>query len=171
MMNRQHKFASWLLLCLATLWLGSVTAEITNDVAGDADRLNQIFERSTLKIATPDARVHSFNIWVANDDQHRQLGLMYVRKLDDNAGMLFVYPAPFKISMWMKNTFISLDMVFVNAKGKVVQIAERTTPQSLKTVSANTDVIGVIELNAGTAERLHIRPGSQVMHPAFAQRQ
>jgi uncharacterized membrane protein (UPF0127 family) len=171
MMNRQHKFATWLLLCLATLWLGSVNAEVTNDPAADVDRLNQIFERSTLKIATPDARMHAFSIWLANDDQHRQLGLMYVRKLDENAGMLFVYPTPFRISMWMKNTFIPLDMLFVNAKGKVVQVAERTTPQSLKTISSDTDVVGVIELNAGTAERLHIRPGSQVMHPAFAKQQ
>lgn len=166
-MNRQHKFSSWLLICIATLWFGWAAAEITNDPAADVDRLNQIFERSTLKIATPDARMHSFNIWVASDEQRRQLGLMYVRKLDANSGMLFVYPEPFKISMWMKNTFISLDMLFVNAKGKVVQIAERTTPESTKTISSNSEVIGVIELNAGTVEKLRIRPGAQVLHAAF----
>jgi uncharacterized membrane protein (UPF0127 family) len=162
-MNRQHPFARWLLLCLAPLWLASGGAEVSSD----ADRLNQLFERSTLKIATPDARVHSFNVWLAADDQHRQLGLMYVRQLDANAGMLFIYPEPFRIGMWMKNTFLSLDMLFVDPKGKVVQVVERTTPQSLKTISANTAVLGVIELNAGTAERLRIRPGSRVMHAAF----
>ena len=165
-MNRQQTFARWLLLCLTTFWLGSIAAEATSD----ADRLNQLFERSTLKIATPDARVHSFNVWLAADDQHRQLGLMYVRQLDDNAGMLFVYPEPFRIGMWMKNTFLSLDMLFVDSKGKVVQVAERTTPQSLKTISATTPVLGVIELNAGTAERLRIRPGARVMHEAFGTR-
>jgi uncharacterized protein len=182
-MNRQHTFASWLLPCLATLWLGSAAAEGTTaakanpnaaaappaaQVTNDTDRLNQLFERSTLKIATPDARVHNFNIWLAADDQHRELGLMYVRKLDENAGMLFVYPEPFRIGMWMKDTFIPLDMLFVNSKGKVVQVVERTTPQSLNTIASDTAVLGVIELNAGTAARLHIRVGSQVMHQAFA---
>jgi len=169
MMNMQRGLAArvsaWLLVCLASLWLGAAAAEVSNDT----ERLDKTFQRSTLKIATPDARLHAFNVWLADDDEHRQLGLMYVRKLDDNAGMLFVYPNPFMVGMWMKNTFISLDMLFVDAKGKVVQVVERTTPQSLKTIAATTEVLGVIELNAGTAERLRIRPGARVMHPAFAQ--
>jgi len=163
-MNRQRRFASWVLAWLTACWLAGAAAE----VGSDTERLNSIFERSTLKIATPDARLHTFNVWVAADEEHRQLGLMYVRKMDENAGMLFVYPEPFKIGMWMKNTFLSLDMLFVNSKGKIVQVVERTTPQSLKTISTTTEVLGVIELNAGTAERLHIKPGAQVMHPAFA---
>jgi uncharacterized membrane protein (UPF0127 family) len=162
-MNTQRKFVTWLLLWLAAVSLGVASADETND----AERLNKLFERSTLKIATPDARLHSFDVWLATDEQHRQLGLMFVRKMEPQAGMLFVYPEPFKIGMWMKDTFISLDMLFVNAKGKVVQVAERTTPESLKTISSNSAVIGVIELNAGTAERLRIRTGSQVMHAAF----
>jgi len=161
--HRRHPYASWLLLCLATLWLGSVTAEADTD----AERLNKIFQRSSLKIATPDARLHSFDVWLAMNEEQHQLGLMYVRKLDPKAGMLFVYPAPFQIGMWMKDTFISLDMLFVNAQGKVVQVVERTTPQSLQTIASNTEVLGVIELNAGTVERLKIRPGARVMHPAF----
>jgi hypothetical protein len=148
---------------LAALWLGTARADLNSD----AERLDQLFERSSLRIATPDARMHSFDVWLADNEQRRQLGLMYVRQLDPNAGMLFVYPGPFKIGMWMKDTYISLDMLFVNSKGKVVQIVERTTPESLKTISANTLVLGVIELNAGTVERLKIRPGAQVMHPAF----
>jgi uncharacterized membrane protein (UPF0127 family) len=166
-MNRQHKLTHWLLLCLAALWLGSATAEISAGAQADAERLDKIFERSSLKIATPDARMHSFDVWLAADDQRRQRGLMYVRQLDPKAGMLFVYPAPFKIGMWMMNTYISLDMLFVNAKGRVVQIVERTTPESLETISASTEVLGVIELSAGTVERLKIRPGARVMHPAF----
>jgi len=166
-MNRQHTpipvTIHWLLLCLAALWLGTASADLNSD----AERLDQFFKRSSLRIATPDARMHSFDVWLADNDQRRQLGLMFVRHLDPNAGMLFVYPEPFKIGMWMKNTFISLDMLFVNSKGKVVQIVERTTPESLKTISANTLVLGVIELNAGTVERLKIRPGAQVMHAAF----
>ena len=164
MTNVQRNLGTWLLACLASVWLTAAAAEVTPD----AERLDKIFPRSTLKIATPDARMHAFNVWLAEDDEHRQLGLMYVRKMDDNAGMLFVYPRPYKVGMWMKNTVMSLDMLFVDAKGKVLYVAERTTPQSLKTVSADSnEVLAVIELNAGTAERLRIRPGSRVMHPAF----
>lgn len=162
-MNRQHKLAGWLLTWLALAWCGLAAA----DAESDAKRLNNIFERSTLKIATPDARLHTFNVWMATDDQQRQLGLMHVRKMEDNAGMLFVYPGPFRIGMWMKDTFLSLDMLFVNSKGKVVQVVERTTPQSLDTISSDTEVLGVIELNAGTVARLRIKPGAMVMHPAF----
>ncbi len=163
-MKTQPRFVAWLLLCLLAASFGVATADDTND----AERLDKIFERSTLKIATPDARLHAFDIWMATDDERRQLGLMYVRKMEPNAGMLFVYPAPFKIGMWMKNTFISLDMLFVNGKGKVLQVVERTTPESLKTIASDSEQVkAVIELNAGTVERLKIRPGSQVMHPVF----
>jgi uncharacterized protein len=163
MTNMQRNLAAWLLACLASVWLAAAAAEVNTD----AERLDKLFPRSTLKIATPDARMHSFNVWLAEDDEHRQLGLMYVRKMDDNAGMLFVYPRPYKVGMWMKNTFISLDMLFVDSKGKVLQVVERTTPQSLKTIGAANDVLAVVELNAGTAERLRIRPGSRIMHRAF----
>ena len=163
-MNMQRKLSSWLVLCLAALWLGTALGDATSD----ADRLNQIFQQSSLKIATPDARLHPFNVWIADDEERRQLGLMFVKQMDEKAGMLFLYPQPFRIGMWMKNTDLSLDMLFVDTQGKVVQIAERTTPQSTQTIQSNTNVLGVIELNAGTAAKLKIRPGAQVMHPAFS---
>jgi uncharacterized protein len=161
MKNMQRNSAAWLLGVLGSLWLTAAAAD------SDAERLDRSFQRSVLKIATPDARLHFFEVWLADDDAHRELGLMYVRKLETTAGMLFVYPTSFKVGVGMKNTFISLDMLFVDASGKVLEVVERTTPQSLETIAATSDVMGVIELNAGTAERLHIRPGSWVMHPAF----
>ena len=163
MMNMQRGVVGWLLLCVAGLLSLATGAEANSDT----ERLDKTFQRSSLKIATPDSRMHSFSVWLADDDARRELGLMYVRKLDANAGMLFVYPSPFKVGRQMKNTFISLDMLFVDAGGKVLQVVERTTPQSLKTIAATSAVVGVIELNAGTAERLRIRPGSRVVHPAF----
>jgi hypothetical protein len=72
--------------------------------------------------------------------------------------------------MWMKNTFIPLDMLIVTANGRVAKVVENTQPQSLKTIESDSAVIAVVELNAGTANRLHIRPGAQVIHPAFASR-
>jgi uncharacterized protein len=133
----------------------------------DARQLDRLFARSTLQIATPDARLHTFDIWVADNDAQRARGLMFIEHLDENAGMLFIYPHPQPIAMWMKNTHVPLDMLFVSADGRVERIVENTTPMSLQTIESQTPVLAVIELNAGSAARLKIRPGARVMHPAF----
>lgn len=148
--------------CLVHAWTLSVAAE------SDAQRLDGIFPKSTLTIATPDARLHPFNVWVAADDAHRQLGLMHVKEMSDDAGMLFVYPQTQPIAMWMKNTILALDMLFVAADGRIANVVENTTPQSLKTIESKGPVLGVIELKAGTAKRLHITAGARVAHPAFS---
>lgn len=141
--------------------------EAAADTAPDAAQLDQAFSRSALQIATPDARLHSFHVWIADTEARRARGLMFVKRLDDDAGMLFVYPSKQRIAMWMKNTYIPLDMLFVAANGRVAKVVEHTEPQSLQTIESGSDVIAVVELNAGTAARLHIRAGAQVIHPAF----
>jgi uncharacterized protein len=137
----------------------------------DGVQLDRIFRRSTLQIATPDARLHTFKVWIADDNERRARGLMFVKELADDEGMLFVYEQPQPIGMWMKNTFISLDMVFVAADGKVINVAEKTEPHSLKTIESSGDAVGVIELKAGTAAKLHIAKGARVMHAAFGKTQ
>jgi hypothetical protein len=81
--------------------------------------------------------------------------------------MLFLYPEEQAIGMWMKNTCISLDMLFVAADGRVTRVAENTTPHSLTTISSGGPARGVIELKGGTAARLGIRAGARVEHPSF----
>jgi uncharacterized membrane protein (UPF0127 family) len=127
------------------------------------------FPRSQLQIATPDARVHTFNVWIAADAPHREQGLMFIKSLPDDAGMLFLYPVPQPIAMWMKNTFIALDMVFIRADGRVARVTANTKPHSLTNIDSGEDVLGVLELNAGTAAKMNIRAGAAVMHPAFGQ--
>jgi uncharacterized protein len=134
----------------------------------DSSQLDRIFRQSTLQIATPDARLHTFKVWIADDNERRARGLMFVKQLADNEGMLFVYEEAQRISMWMKNTFIPLDMVFIAADGKVINVAENTQPQSLTTIESDGDAIGVVELKGGTAARLHIAKGARVMHPVFS---
>jgi uncharacterized membrane protein (UPF0127 family) len=95
------------------------------------------FARSTLKIATPDAQLHKIDIWIADNDARRPTRLMFVEHMADDAGMLFIYPQPQPISMWMKNTHLSLDMLFVSADGRVQSIAENTKPMSTDTISSN----------------------------------
>jgi len=156
-----HEFGA-AFLCALLLWSAAAAAD------DDSQRLDQAFARSTLKIATPDGQLHKFDVWVADNDPRRTRGLMFVQHLADDAGMLFIYPEPQPVGIWMKNTPLSLDILFVNADGRVHRIAENAKPQSTETMSSNGDVLAVIELKAGTAARLKIRPGAQVIHPAFS---
>ena len=162
-MMRIPTFAAAAAAVLCTL-LSSVQGVAASTAAQQLDRL---FERSTLQIATPDARLHKIDVWVADDEQRRARGLMFVEQLDDDAGMLFIYPQAQPISMWMKNTPLSLDMLFVTADGRVHHIVESTKPMSLDTISSDGIVMAVIELKAGSAARMKIRPGARVIHPVF----
>jgi uncharacterized membrane protein (UPF0127 family) len=162
MQRKIHELAA-AFLCALLLWSGATAAP-----SSDAQELDKAFARSTLKIATPDAQLHKIDIWIADNDARRQRGLMFVEHMADDAGMLFIYPQPQPISMWMKNTHLSLDMLFVSANGRVESIAENTKPMSTDTISSNGVVLAVIELKAGTAARLKIQPGAQVIHPAFS---
>jgi uncharacterized membrane protein (UPF0127 family) len=151
-------------------WIAAVVAYgglVRADTAREA--LDELFTRSTLQIATPDARLHAFDVWVADNDRRRARGLMYVERLDDDEGMLFVYPQAQPVSMWMKNTKIALDMLFVRGDGRIERVVENTTPLSLETIDSGAPVTAVIELKAGTAAKLKIRPGALVIHPAFSQ--
>lgn len=154
-------------LAAALLWM-SCTATAVAGADSDAQQLDRLFSRSTLQIATPDAKLHKIDVWIADNDARRARGLMFVESLADDAGMLFIYPQPQPISMWMKNTHLSLDMLFVSATGRVHRVVENTKPMSLDTISSAGTVLAVIELKAGSAARMNIRPGAQVIHPAFS---
>jgi uncharacterized membrane protein (UPF0127 family) len=125
------------------------------------------FPKSQLQIATPDARLHPFNIWIAQDEVHQEQGLMYIKDLPNDAGMLFIYPTSRKIRMWMKNTLIPLDMIFFRADGRVANIAANTKPLSLDTIESDENVVAVLEVKGGTAVALNIRKGALAIHPFF----
>ena len=154
-------------ICLLLMMFGAAGADTRKADATDAADLDRIFARSTLQIATPDAKLHRFNVWIADDDPRRARGLMFVKHLSAQDGMLFVYPQPQPVGIWMKNTFIPLDILFVAADGKVTRVVANAEPHSLKTMDSGGMVLGVIELAAGTAARLKIAPGARVIHPAF----
>lgn len=124
--------------------------------------LDAAFGRDTLVIAASEHACYVFDIWVAETRAQQMRGLMHVREMPDNAGMLFVYSEPAGLSMWMKNTYIPLDMLFIRNDGTVSSIVANTEPLSLRSVSAVEPVSFVLELNAGTAEALKLGPGNQV---------
>lgn len=110
---------------------------------------------------------HDIVAYLAVTERQRQHGLMFVRQLPDDHGMLFIYDQPRHISMWMKNTFIPLDMLFIRADGVIDSIVTDTTPHSLDSIRAANPVVAVLELNAGSVERLGIKPGDRIIYRAF----
>lgn len=125
------------------------------------------FERGALAIETAAGARHDFEVEIATSRAQQAQGLMYRKALGEKAGMLFVYRPAQPVAMWMKNTLIPLDMLFIDAAGRIAKIAARTVPLSLTTIESEGPVQGVLELNAGTAARLGITPGDRVLHPAF----
>jgi uncharacterized protein len=111
--------------------------------------------------------VHTFAVELALTDEERQQGLMFRRELPEGRGMLFDFKQDQNITMWMKNTYISLDMIFIRADGRIHRIAENTEPESTKVIAAGAPVRAVLEVIAGTAKKLGIRAGDRVAHPLF----
>jgi uncharacterized protein len=110
---------------------------------------------------------HRFIVELAETPAQMEQGLMFRRTLAPDSGMLFDFKQPTMATMWMRNTLIPLDMLFVNQQGWIVNIAQRAVPESDATIAAAAPVRAVIELNGGTAERLGIKPGDRVVYPIF----
>jgi hypothetical protein len=108
------------------------------------------------------AAVHQLRVWVADTEPRAQQGLMFVRDLPESEGMIFPLEPPRVENMWMKNTYIELDMLFIDATGRVVKIIERAHPLSLETLSSGGPVSGVLELRGGLAAKLGLQAGDKV---------
>jgi uncharacterized protein len=125
------------------------------------------FETASLTVETAAGDEHAFEVEVAETGDQRAQGLMFRRQMAADAGMLFLFGGSQVRAMWMKNTLIPLDMLFIDETGKIVRIEERTVPHSERAIASGGPVSAVLELNAGTASRLMIKPGDRVHHPAF----
>ena len=106
-------------------------------------------------------------IEVAEAPKEKELGLMFRTQLADNQGMLFPYDSPREITMWMRNTYIPLDMVFIRADGVVHRIERRAEPLSERVISSQGPVSAVLEMAGGATEKLGLKPGDRVRHPYF----
>ncbi len=129
--------------------------------SADAE-LDAAFPQSSIVISASTNACYRFDIYLALNDEQRMRGLMHVRNMDDWRGMLFVYGRDAVHSMWMKNTFIPLDMLFVRADGTISSIAKFTEPQSLKSIGSSEPVRYVLELNAGISDKLGIDAGDRL---------
>ncbi|MFG1479290.1 DUF192 domain-containing protein [Xanthobacter sp. V4C-4] len=122
-----------------------------------------------IEIATASGVV-VLEVEVAQTDAERTTGLMYRKSLPDHHGMLFDFKVDQPIYMWMKNTYIPLDMLFIRSDGTISRIAAMTTPLSTETIPSGEPVRAVVEIAGGSAKKLGIAPGDRVAHPIFRQK-
>ncbi|MDH4049819.1 MAG: DUF192 domain-containing protein [Gammaproteobacteria bacterium] len=122
--------------------------------------LAEAFSQGVIVIEANRHACHRFDVFIAETNAQKQRGLMFVRKLPPQTGMLFIYRDANIHSMWMKNTYIPLDMLFIRGDGRVSSVARNTEPLSLRSVGSTEPVNFVLELNAGETERLFIDAGS-----------
>ena len=121
-------------------------------------------EQQTLEIASKTG-VHVFAVELAVTDEERARGLMFRRSVPDAYGMLFDFKRDQEVTMWMRNTYVSLDMIFIQSDGRIRRIAENTETESDKIISSAGPVRAVLEVVAGTARKLGIEPGDRVATP------
>jgi uncharacterized protein len=165
--SRPDPLRRWCLaLASAAIMAGSALALAQSGPVEDL----AAFPRGKLEIRDGKKVKLAFDVWLADTPRRQQQGLMFVRALPDMRGMLFVHENPKPISMWMKNTYIPLDMVFIDSKGRIQQIVEQATPHSLDIIRSNDPALAVLEIAGGEARRLGIHAGQHVTHPALTKR-
>jgi uncharacterized protein len=127
----------------------------------------QVLEQ--LILVTSSGR-HVFQVEVMRTPDQRAKGLMFRRFMPADRGMLFDFERVEPVAMWMQNTFISLDMVFIRPDGTVARVAEQTEPLSTRTIPSGEPVLGVLEVNAGVAAKIGLKAGDKVEHGLFKPR-
>jgi uncharacterized membrane protein (UPF0127 family) len=155
-----RQIAAFVVLCAALL--------IYNDAAGRAKDAPAQPESGleTLEIVTASGS-HEFSVEVMRSGPQRERGLMFRRYLPQDRGMLFDFGVERPIMMWMKNTYLPLDMIFIGRTGKVVGVAKDAEPLSEKIIPSGAPAYGVLEVNAGTAAQIGLKIGDSVRHPMF----
>lgn len=155
------------LIFVSPAWWHSVLAAfaiITLAVAGVSAVAD---ERNEVLVRTGGDTVQRFDVEIADTPQERQRGLMDHEELARGSGMLFDFKEPQRVTFWMKDTEIPLDMLFIDANGRIVKIHRDAEPMSRKTIPSGRPVLAVLEVRAGTAARLNIQEGDRVLHPIF----
>ena len=125
-----------------------------------------VFKSSELSISS-SGKMYHFNIEVADTARSRARGLMFRKTLPKTSGMLFLFESRQMVTMWMKNTYIPLDIIFINKKGVIVHIAKSTVPESLEYIYSQVPTSAVLELNAGVTADNNIQVGDIILYPTF----
>ena len=120
-------------------------------------------EKSCVSIKIDSNESIEFSVLIAESNKDRRQGLMHIDFMEENQGMLFVFNPPRRVSMWMRNTPMPLDILFINRNGKIINIEENTTPYSTKALSSGGSIYWVLEINGGLAKKMGIKAGDLVV--------
>ena len=131
----------WLLTCIASACLA---ASLALPALADEPPAIKRLPAEPLVIETGSGKSITFNTEIADTDAERARGMMFRQDMAENEAMLFIWPAPHEAAMWMRNTYIALDMLFIATDGEVVHIHRNAVPHSLDVISANRDVLAVV---------------------------
>ncbi len=110
---------------------------------------------------------HRFQVEVARTDEQRARGLMFRKFMPQDRGMLFDFKTEQPVMMWMRNTYIPLDMIFITRDGRVINVAENTEPLSERTIASAAPAFAVLEVNAGVSRKIGLKSGDRIVHPLF----
>jgi uncharacterized membrane protein (UPF0127 family) len=139
---------------------GRVTAD-EGAASTPAPALFPTLEKGKVQVTTSTG-VHDFSVWIAADDRSRARGLMQVRELPPDQGMLFMFERPQPLAFWMKDTYLSLDLIFIDPAGRVLNVAADAQPHSLEPIRSEGDAIAVLEVLAGTAGSIGLQRGDRL---------
>ena len=148
----------------AVLWLIPAVFLVTPFLAVGSDIT---FARDTLEIVTRDNRTHTFEVDLAVTPAQRAHGLMFRQDMAEDEGMLFLFDREAPRSFWMKNTYLALDIIFLDQHGTIARIAPDAIPFDETTIPSIVLAAAVLEVLAGTTQRLGLGPGDRVLHRAF----
>ncbi len=156
------RFVIFIYLFLFVVWFKSPVAW-----ADSSGAQAQQLEKAFLKITKKDGSSVLLHVEIADDMQERAIGMMYRQGVPQNTGMLFVFQDNTERFFWMKNTFVSLDILFLDKRGRIHHIHKNAVPESLERIPSKRQSVGVLEIGAGEAERLGIQVGDYIEYSDF----
>ncbi|MBB2202728.1 DUF192 domain-containing protein [Gluconacetobacter tumulisoli] len=154
--------------CALGLILAATTAARAQDAGGTPTQAQPELPRENLTIIGHDGTKHAFSVELALTPRQQQVGEMFRTSVPADRGMIFVWPYPQQSDMWMENTLVSLDIVFIGADNRISAISENAVPQSLARISSQGPVRATLELQGGLTEKLGIVVGDKVDSKALA---
>lgn len=154
----------WIVAAIVLTMLGVTGVSLGTNLARERKKEAAVQERlERLEVVGP-AGAHVFQVEVMRTDADRSKGLMFRQFMPQDRGMLFDFEREMPVSMWMRNTYIPLDMLFIKANGRVHRVHERAQPLDETPIPAGSDVRYVLEINGGVAAKLGIKAGDQIRH-------
>ena len=159
MITRKPHFYIFIIILCSSFVFPLSTYTANTKTLDDLENL----EKSSVSITLDSNESIEFSVLIAESNKDRRQGLMHIEFMEENQGMLFVFNPPRRVSMWMRNTPMSLDILFIDRNGKVINMEENTTPYSTKALSSGGTIYWVLEINGGLAKKMGIKAGDLVV--------